>query len=75
MDRHLERITKLSAQTAELITAREAEIAKALTAGATWAQIGAAVGITTQGAHKRYRHIRHDPVTGVTWHEPPLPES
>lgn len=75
MGRHLERITKLSAQTAELSTAREAEIAKALSAGATWAQIAAAVGITAQGAHKRYRHIRHDPVSGVTWHEPPLPKT
>jgi hypothetical protein len=51
----------------------EVEIARALHWGATWAQIATALGVTRQTAHQRYRRLRYDPRTGITWHEPPLP--
>ena len=37
---------------------------------ATWTEIAAALGVTPQAAHKRYRHLRYDPDTGRRWHEP-----
>ena len=48
-------------------------VARALHWGASWAQIGDALGITRQSAHRRYRHIRWDPDTQTSWSEPPLP--
>ena len=40
--------------------------------GATWAEIGEALGVSAQAAHKRYRWLRHSPLTGECWYEPPL---
>ena len=73
LERHLARIAKLTEDAARIETLRETEIAKAVAAGATWRHIAHALAVTPQGAHKRYRHLRHDPATGATWHEPPLP--
>jgi hypothetical protein len=28
--------------------------------------------VTAQAAHKRFRWLRYSPITGETWHEPPL---
>lgn len=50
---------------------RNTAITRAVAAGATWAQIGAALGVSTQAAHKRYRWLHHSTTTGETWHEPP----
>ncbi len=52
---------------------RQREIARALHHGASWPEIAAALGVTTQSAHRRYRWLRYDPHTGHAWHEPPLP--
>lgn len=58
---------------------REAEsalddtVARALHWGASWAEIGDALGVSRQSAHRRYRHIRWDPDTQTSWSEPPLP--
>jgi predicted transcriptional regulator len=48
-------------------------VARAAHWGATWAEIAAALGVTPQAAHKRFRHLRYDPKTRRAWHEPPLP--
>lgn len=48
-------------------------VARALHWGASWAQIGDALGITRQSAHRRYRHIQWDPDSQTSWTEPPLP--
>lgn len=52
---------------------RDTAVARALHWGATWVQIGAALGVTAQSAHRRFRTLRYDPKSGKTWHEPPLP--
>ena len=53
--------------------ALDAAVARALHWGASWANIGAALGTTRQVAHRRYRHHRWDPDTQTVWTEPPLP--
>jgi len=67
------RINALGQQIDRLQRQQEAAILLAVQAGATWAQIGAALGVSAQAAHKRHRWLRHNPVTGETWREPPLP--
>jgi hypothetical protein len=69
----LERIETLTARMAAIETERDKAIAVAVAGGASWSEIGRALGMTAQGAHKRYRWLRHSPTTGETWHEPPLP--
>ena len=34
---------------------------------------GATLGVSAQAAHRRFRWVRHSPVTGEVWREPPLP--
>jgi hypothetical protein len=58
---------------AALTARRDALVARARAAGATWAELAAVLGVTVQAAHKRHRTARHDPDTGRTWREPPLP--
>jgi DNA-directed RNA polymerase specialized sigma24 family protein len=69
----LERIETLTARMAALEADRQTAIAAAATEGTTWAEIGRALGVSAQAAHKRYRWLRHSSTTGETWHEPPLP--
>lgn len=68
----LEKIEALTVRIADLEAQRERAVAAAMTAGATWAQIGEALGVSAQAAHKRYRWLRHNPLTGDCWYEPPL---
>jgi hypothetical protein len=68
----LEKIRTLTARVAGLDAQRERAVATAMAAGATWAEIGEALGVSAQAAHKRYRWLRHSPVTGECWYEPPL---
>ncbi len=69
----LRRIETLTARIERLSTDRELAIARALAAGATWAEIARTLGVTTQAAHKRYRWLRYSEATGALWHERPLP--
>jgi DNA-binding winged helix-turn-helix (wHTH) protein len=52
---------------------REIAIAEAMATGATWTQIASVLRVSAQAAHKRYRWLRHSPLTDETWLEPPLP--
>lgn len=70
----LETTQALTARIADLETERLAAIAAAVADGATWAELGRVLGVTAQAAHKRYRWLHHNPATGETWHEPPLPD-
>ncbi len=70
----LVRVETLTARIAGLEAERQAAVAVAVAGGATWAEIGEALGVSAQAAHKRFRWLRHSPLTGETWHEPPLPE-
>jgi DNA-binding NarL/FixJ family response regulator len=69
----LQRIQALTERLSDLSTQREFEIARALDAGATWAEIAQSLGTTPQAAHKRFRWLRHSERTGEVWHERPLP--
>ncbi len=68
----LEKIEALTVRLAELEADRERAVAAAMERGATWAEIGEALGVSVQAAHKRYRWLRHSSVTGECWYEPPL---
>lgn len=52
---------------------RDVAVVAAVEAGCTWAEIGAALGVSAQAAHRRFRWLRRSPATGETWREPPLP--
>lgn len=69
----LGRIEVLSRNIDDLGRERELAIARALVAGATWAQIAKSLRCSPQAAHKRFRWVRHDERTGTVWHERPLP--
>ena len=68
----LEKIEALTVRLAELEADRERAVAAAMERGATWAEIGEALGVSAQAAHKRYRWLRHSSVTGECWYEPSL---
>lgn len=68
----LERIEALTARLVELEADRERAVAKAMERSATWAEIGEALGVSAQAAHKRYRWLRYSNLTGECWYEPPL---
>ena len=68
----LEKIEALTVRLAEMEADRERAVAAAMERGATWAEIGEALGVSAQAAHKRYRWLRHSSVTGECWYEPPL---
>ena len=69
----LGRVSELTATINELEARLAREVARAGFHGATWAQIGGALGVTAQSAHRRFRHVVYDPATGTAWTEPPLP--
>jgi len=63
---HAEAIERLGSQ-------REREVARALYHGATWCEIGDALGVTTQSAHRKYRWLTYDPQSRQAWTAKPLP--
>jgi hypothetical protein len=66
-------IARVTTRLAVLGDERDVAVAKAIEAGCTWSEIGAALGVSPQAAHKRFRSLRRDPATGETWREPQLP--
>ena len=68
----LTRVRGLTARLAELSAERDLAVARAVASGASWTELGEALGVSPQAAHKRYRWIRHSDVTGAVWHERPL---
>jgi hypothetical protein len=73
MSNHLLKIETLTAKLDMLVAERELAIARAVAAGASWAEIGGSLGCSGQAAHRRYRWLRHNDRTGEVWHERPLP--
>lgn len=65
-------VASLTSDINALHAERETAITRAVAAGATWVQIGAALSVSAQAAHKRYRWLHHSTTTGETWHELPL---
>jgi NAD(P)H-dependent flavin oxidoreductase YrpB (nitropropane dioxygenase family) len=66
-------VASLTSDINALQAERDTAIARAVAAGATWAQIGTRLGVSAQAAHKRYRWLHHSPTTGETWNAPPFP--
>lgn len=69
----LSRLREVQAEIDRLEAERVALVARSGRWDATWAEIGAALGVSPQAAHRRFRHARYDPSTGKGWMEPPLP--
>lgn len=69
----LARIETTTARLHRVEADRDAAVAAAVEVGCTWAEIGAALGVSAQAAHRRFRWLRVDPETGELWREPPLP--
>jgi len=69
----LKRVEVAAARLAAVEAQPDAAVAAAMAAGCTWAEIAAALGVPAQAAHRRFRWLRHSPITGETWREPPLP--
>jgi hypothetical protein len=66
-------IEKVTERLAALGADRDRAVAKAVEAGSTWSEVGGALGVSAQAAHKRFRSVRYDPGSGVTWREPQPP--
>ena len=69
----LKLIAGLTAEIGRVEHRRDIAIFYAAGARASWADIGGALGVTPQAAHKRYRWLRYCSATDEIWHEPPLP--
>lgn len=69
----LKRLESVAARLAALEAKRDVAVATAVDAGCSWADIGRALGVSAQAAHRRFRWLRYSPVTGEVWREPPLP--
>jgi DNA-binding NarL/FixJ family response regulator len=69
----LRKVETVAGRLATIETQRDAAVAEAIAEGCTWAEIGAALGVSAQAAHRRFRWLRHSRKTGEVWREPPLP--
>lgn len=66
------RLAKVAVRLASVETDRDRAVAVAIDAGCTWAEIGDALGVSAQAAHKRFRDVRVN-ADGIVWREPRLP--
>ena len=64
----LGRVAELTAQIAELTAQRDMTVAEGVAAGARWADIGEALGVSAQAAHRRFRW-------GVSFTQLPAPQT
>ena len=69
----LKRLESVAARLAGVEAQRDVAVATAADAGCSWADIGRALGVSAQAAHRRFRWLGYSPVTGEVWREPPLP--
>jgi hypothetical protein len=69
----LTRLAVVQADIDRLEAERVALVARALRWDATWAEIAAALAVSPQAAHRRFRHARYNAATGKGWLEPPVP--
>jgi hypothetical protein len=51
---------------------RDRAVAAAMAGGCSWAEIGTGLGMSAQGAQRRFRDVRVDE-DGFVWREPRLP--
>jgi hypothetical protein len=72
-DSALKKLETAAARLAVAESQRDAAVAAAMESGCTWSDIGRALGVSAQAAHRRFRWFRHSPITGEVWREPPLP--
>jgi hypothetical protein len=71
-DDPLAELADITGQLGELHARRDTLVVTARDAGATWAQVAGALGVSAQAAHKRYRDVRLD-LDGRAWQERRLP--
>jgi DNA-directed RNA polymerase specialized sigma24 family protein len=69
----LAKIERVAARLRRVEEDRDTAVVVAVGEGCSWAEIGAALGVSAQAAHRRFRWLRVDPETGELWREPPLP--
>ena len=69
----LARLRAVQSEIDRLEAERVALVARCGRWGATWSEIAAVLGVSTQAAHRRFRHARYDASTGKGWLDPPLP--
>ena len=69
----MKKLESVAARLAAVESQRDVAVAAAVGAGCSWVEIGAALGVSAQAAHRRFRWLRYSPVTGEVWREPPLP--
>jgi hypothetical protein len=71
-DDPLAELADVTGQLGELRARQDALVAAARAAGATWADVAEALGVSVQAAHKRYRDITLDR-DGRAWKDRRLP--
>jgi hypothetical protein len=68
----LARLVKATERLTAIETERDRAVAAAMAGGCSWVEIGAGLGMSAQGAHRRFRDLRVDE-DGFVWREPRLP--
>jgi hypothetical protein len=72
IDGTLAELADITGQLGALRARQDALAAEARAAGASWAQVAEALGVSAQAAHKRYRDVKLDR-DGRAWKDRRLP--